>query len=132
MSAHSWIEISRSAITRNVQTLRQVVGDQVLLAPCVKANAYGHGLVPTSQALVAAGANWLSVHCAQEAQRLRAAGVTVPILILGPLLDEELPLLPSLQVRLMVSDLDRLPALDASLHGQPAQLPIHLKVDTGM
>lgn len=131
MQPHSWIEISQGALRHNVRLLRQVVGKGVLLSPCVKANAYGHGLVPTSRILLSAGADWLSVHCVEEALLLREAKVTAAILVLGPLLASEHQAASRLQVRLMLGDLDRIPAL-AAVGSAGSPLAVHLKVDTGM
>ncbi len=131
MQPHSWIEISQEALRHNVRLLRQVVGTHVLLAPCVKANAYGHGLVPTGRLLLPAGADWLSVHCVEEALLLREAKVTAPILVLGPLLASEYQAASRLQVRLLLGDLDRVPAL-AAVSSAKLPLAVHLKVDTGM
>lgn len=131
MQPHSWIEIDASALRQNVRLLRQVVSKQVLLAPCVKANAYGHGLVEVSRQLISAGADWLSVHCVEEAITLRESRITAPILVLGPLLASEYPVAHKLRVSLLVGDLDRIPAL-ASVGSAKQPLAVHLKVDTGM
>ena len=49
----------------------------------VKANAYGHGAVPVAEAMLEAGAEYLAVACLAEAEELRAAGISAPILVLG-------------------------------------------------
>lgn len=49
-----------------------------------KANAYGHGAVRVAQRLQRAGCQWVAVNCYDEAEELRAAGVTMNILLLGP------------------------------------------------
>jgi alanine racemase len=46
----------------------------------VKADGFGHGAVPVASAALAAGATWLGVTTAAEALRLRAGGITAPIL----------------------------------------------------
>ena len=46
----------------------------------VKADGYGHGLVPSARAAVAGGASWLGVAMLEEALALREAGFTEPIL----------------------------------------------------
>ena len=51
----------------------------------VKADGYGHGAVPAARAALEAGSTWLGVATAPEAEELRAAGFTAPILIFGPL-----------------------------------------------
>ena len=49
MSALTWVEISKEALRNNIRQFRGIVGENVLLCPCIKANAYGHGLVLCAQ-----------------------------------------------------------------------------------
>ena len=51
----------------------------------VKADAYGHGLVPVSKALVEIGVDWLGVAIVEEGLQLRESGVDLPVLVLGGL-----------------------------------------------
>ena len=51
----------------------------------VKANAYGHGLVPVARTALMNGASWLGVAVPEEGRKLRQAGVAAPILVLGNL-----------------------------------------------
>ena len=85
----SWVEISEKALTHNIQSFRQIIGKGVVLAPTVKANAYGHGIVQCGQIFEKSGADYLCVNALYEAEALRKAGVKIPILIIGytPLLD---------------------------------------------
>jgi alanine racemase len=80
----SWIEIDLDALRGNLAALRSAVGPGVRVEPVVKADAYGHGGVEVAQALEAAGADGLSVATMDEALELRAAGVTLPLLVLYP------------------------------------------------
>ena len=58
--------------------------------PVIKSNGYGHGLIPTARAMLAAGARRLAVFRVEEAATLRAAGVTCPVwLLLGTETGEE-------------------------------------------
>ena len=61
------------------------------LCAVVKADGYGHGAVPAARAALAGGAAWLAVATADEAAELRAAGIEAPVLVMGALSDEELP-----------------------------------------
>ena len=56
----------------------------------VKADGYGHGMVPAARAAQAGGASWLAVATAEEARGLRAAGIEGPVLVMGALSPEEL------------------------------------------
>src|SRR5438105_14527307 len=72
-------EVDLDAVRSNVAELRRRAGSAAVMA-VVKADGYGHGMVPSARAAVEAGASWLGVAFIDEALALRAAGVDVPIL----------------------------------------------------
>ncbi|MCX6734468.1 MAG: alanine racemase [Candidatus Peregrinibacteria bacterium] len=123
----NWVEISKEALSNNVKQFRRIIGDSVLLCPCVKANAYGHGLVECSKTFIEAGANWLAVNSLYEAEMLRHGEVTAPIYILGYVEMAELPRAVELECRLVAYNKEMIEALGAI--GKPAK--IHIKVETG-
>lgn len=49
----TWCEVDTDALTNNIRTFRRLVGADVLLAPAVKSNGYGHGLALAARAFVA-------------------------------------------------------------------------------
>ncbi|MEZ0290942.1 MAG: alanine racemase, partial [Solirubrobacteraceae bacterium] len=81
--------IDLGAIERNVGRLAAVAAPAALCA-VVKADGYGHGMVPAARAALAGGATWLAVATAQEARGLREAGIEGPVLVMGALSPEEL------------------------------------------
>ncbi len=98
----------------------------------VKADAYGHGLVPCAQAALAGGATWLGVAQATEALELRAAGITAPVLawIYSPHTDLDELVLADVDVSISGAwALDQVLAA-ARRTGRTAR--VHLKVDTGL
>src|SRR6478672_8058153 len=82
-----WAEIDRSALRHNAGIVRERIGSAEILA-VVKANAYGHGLVGVAEAL-ANEVKYFGIANLEEALALRAAGLTHPIMILGPALASE-------------------------------------------
>jgi alanine racemase len=73
--------VDLGAITANVAALRESVpGSQVMAV--VKADGYGHGMIPVARAALAGGASWLGVADLTEAASLRRAGIAVPVLCL--------------------------------------------------
>jgi len=99
----------------------------------IKADAYGHGLVPVAQALHEA--DGFCVACLEEAQALREAGVHQSILLLEGFFDAgELETIFSLGLNLVVHQRHQVEALEAAALTQAAHVPITvwLKVDTGM
>ena len=79
-----WAEVNLDALAANVRVLRSHIGPRVRLVAVVKANAYGHGAGPVATAALAAGADGLAVGRLDEAVELRSAGITAPILVMGP------------------------------------------------
>jgi alanine racemase len=126
-----WAEIDLDALADNVRLLKSQANGAALMA-VVKANAYGHGAVAVARAALAAGADRLGVICVDEGEQLRRAGITAPILVMGhtPLGETQrlvdLSLTPS-----VVSDQTAL-ALARVAGERGIEMPVHLKVDTGL
>ena len=79
----AWIEIDLEAVADNLRTIRTLAGGVAVL-PVVKADAYGHGMVPVARALEAAGADALCVATLDEAIALREAGIAAEVILLYP------------------------------------------------
>ena len=75
------IRIDLDAISHNLRTIRERV--EVPVMAIIKANAYGHGLLPVARHLQAQGVDQLGVAFVEEGIALRRAGITIPILVLG-------------------------------------------------
>lgn len=127
----TWVEISRSNLTHNIQTFRRLIGKDRVLCPAVKGNAYGHGLTVCGPVIVEAGADWLGVNALFEAMNLREAGVKAPIYIMGYIALDELSVAIEQGFRFVVYNLETLQKLaDITKNsGKPALT--HLKVETG-
>jgi alanine racemase len=80
----AWVEIDTAALAANLAVLRRTAGPGVAVLPVVKADAYGHGMVPVARTLAAAGADGLCVATLDEAIVLDEAGVGAPLLVLYP------------------------------------------------
>jgi len=121
--------VDLGAIRHNVATLRACAGSAELMT-VVKADAYGHGLVPVARAAREAGAAWIGVAVIEEALALRAAGDTGPIFCWltapGELLDEAV----AAGIDLSASAPWAIDELAAASTGTPVR--VHLKIDTGM
>lgn len=126
----SWVDVSADALRHNLRTLR-ALSPNTLLAPVVKANAYGHGLAVCGPVFADAGADWLCVNDAGEAAALRALGLTLPLYILGPSLPSAASLIAATGARTVLSTPELLRALDGVGRAQGAVVPVHVKVETG-
>jgi alanine racemase len=134
MPVRAVARVNLAAIERNVARLRSLLDSGTGLCAVVKADGYGHGGIQVGEAALAAGARQLAVATAAEAAELRAAGVTAPVLVMGAISSDELPIALSARATLVawtdefVADVAR--AADAPAAGGPVQL--HVKLDTGM
>jgi alanine racemase len=77
-NARAEVVVDLDAIAANTAALRERVGRPLMAV--VKADGYGHGMLPASRAALAGGADALGVAVIDEALALRAAGVTAPVL----------------------------------------------------
>lgn len=127
MSDLTWVEISDGALRNNIRQFRKIVGENVLLCPCVKANAYGHGLVLCGKSFLEAGANWLAVNSLYEARELREAEIASPIYILGYVALEDLERAGDLECRMVAYNREMIEKLGKI--GKAVK--IHIKIETG-
>ena len=124
------VEINLSAITQNFKSIKSRTTADVLAV--VKADAYGHGLIPVSKALEDAGVDWFGTALLEEAINLRKAGILKPIISWLTPLGEDFKSAIDLDIDLGIPSIDLLNEVikAASLTGKAAR--IHLEIDTGM
>ena len=134
MSVRALARVNLAAVERNVARLCAGLTGGAGLCAVVKANGYGHGAVPAARAALAGGARSLAVATAVEAAALRAAGIGGPVLIMGALSDEELPV--ALEARAeVVAWSDRFVEALIAARGRMSAaeaVRVHVKLDTGM
>ncbi|WP_319951829.1 alanine racemase [Caldinitratiruptor microaerophilus] len=124
--------IDLDAIAHNVRELRRHLRPGTALMAVVKADGYGHGAVPVAREALAAGAEWLGVATVEEGIQLRQAGLTAPVLVLGPVLPEQAGQVVDHDLRVAVYDPRLARALDAVARGSGRPARVHVKVETGM
>ncbi|MEO8505259.1 MAG: alanine racemase [Acidobacteriota bacterium] len=127
----AWVDVDLDALTANLATMRRAVGPAKILA-VVKADAYGHGSAPVGLALEQAGVDWLGVALVEEGAWLRRAGVMAPVLVLGTVQPQQLPLFRRYDLMPTVSSLDQLQLWADYARDLAYAQPLHLKIDTGM
>jgi alanine racemase len=118
-------------LAANARELRRVTRPEALLAPVVKADAYGHGLLLAARAFVAGGADWLCVDSLEEAATLRRAGFGLPLLVLGWVPPDALPEAVALDLRLVVYSAEALDRVSAAAAASGRTARVHLKLETG-
>jgi len=127
----AWLTVDLDALRANLEFLGRHLRPAGRMA-VVKANGYGHGAAEVSRALAGWGVEWLAVALVEEGAEVRRAGVTTPILVLGPVQPAQIPLVRKFGLVPAVSSSSQLAMWDQALAGASAPLDLHLKVDTGM
>ena len=117
---------------RNIYAARKTAGSHPKICVPVKADAYGHGVVPMSRCALEAGAEYLAVAAVSEGGELRAAGIHAPILLLAQALPDELPDIINLALIPLVSDSGFIDDVALAAERAGKRVSLHLKVDTGM
>lgn len=129
MALRALARVNLAAIERNVAKLAAGLTGGSQLCAVVKGDGYGHGAIQAATAALAGGATSLAVATADEAAELRDGGLEVPVLVLGAVSAQELPIAVAARAEL-VAWTERFVGDVAAA----AQVPvgIHVKLDTGM
>jgi len=127
----TWMEVDLDRILRNLARLRRKVRPFTRFMAVVKANAYGHGLVPVSRALQGK-VDFLGIGSLKEASLLREQGITSPLFLFGRIFPDEAPLALQMNLVLTVSSLEEAKAISEVSVGLQKTASVHVKVDTGM
>ncbi len=130
----STIELSRSALRRNLTFIEKWIGPSVRLCAVIKGNAYGHGIEPFVQMAAGLGVRHFGVFDAYEAARVVASKPRddVDVMIMGSIASSELPWAVHHGVEVYVFDLDRLRGMIAAAREADRPARIHLEVETGL
>lgn len=129
MARRALARVNLAAIERNVAHLRSGLAPGTRLCAVVKAQASGHGAVRVAGAALAGGASSLAVATADEAAELRAAEIVVPILILGAVSAEELPVALAAGAELTAWSTQ---FVDELALATSSPVRVHVKYDTGL
>ena len=128
-----YAKIDLDAIRNNLYAIKALLSPSARILAVIKADGYGHGAIPIAETLqdedCLAG---FAVATAEEALELRQNGIAKPILILGYVFPEHYPMLVAQQIRPAVFTLDMAVQLSQAASGQQRDIPVHIKIDTGM
>src|SRR5882757_8889333 len=124
------VSVDLRAVRDNVAYLRTRTTAAVMAV--VKADGYGHGMIPSARAAIAGGATWLGGCTIPEAIALRADGITVPILAWLWTPGAALQGAVLADIDLSVSGLDQLAELTEASGALGRTARVHLKLDTGL
>lgn len=124
--------IDLNAYANNMAVVQQLIGAHGGIIAVIKANAYGHGLLPIARAALAHGARMLGVATVDEGITLREAGLDAPILVLFQPDPEGLPDVIEHRLTLMIADVATAELLGELAHRNNRVVQVHCQVDSGM
>ncbi len=124
--------IDLAAYTHNLGMVKRYLGGRAAVAAVIKANAYGHGLVPVAQRAVDAGVRMLGVATIEEGVQLREAGIGAAILVLVQPEVAAIPIALEKRLTLMLSDTKVAEAVGTAAQRAKHVASVHCKIDSGM
>lgn len=129
---NTWVEVSTQALLHNITQYKQILPPHTILAPVIKGNAYGHGLLELAQILEKSNlVNYLCIASLSEAVFLRTQNITKSILVLS-ILDSPLKKAIQNNIDIVLYDSDTAKKLDALGKQYRSQTRVHIKIDTGL
>ena len=130
MENRAEVLIDLGAIRENIRYLMAKSGKPALAV--VKADGYGHGLLPVAKSALSAGASWLGVALLEEARALRQGGISAPIIAwLTPITDDFESAINE-DIDIAIPSLAHLEVITNAARSLGKCARVHLEVDTGM
>lgn len=132
MEKRTWAEVDLDAIAHNIREIRKITNPNAQIMAVVKADAYGHGFLEVTRTLLENGADRLAVAVLQEGKQLRSRGVTVPILLLGASMENDIDDIINFDITPNVCSYEFAKAISYISEKKEKITKIHIKLDTGM
>jgi len=126
----SWVFIDLDILSNNIKIIKHLIGETKMMA-VVKADAYGHGIVPVALTAIESGADYIGVADMDEGMLLRKSGIEVPILVFNAILPEQAEKAVKFGLDVTACSLDVVQALHEAARQLNTNARIHIKVDTG-
>jgi len=128
----TWSEINLNNLTHNLNQIRKILAPETKIMVTVKADAYGHGLIPVSKRLASSSVDFLGLASIDEGIKLREAKINLPLLILGLILKKDIKPLFKYKLTTTVCDEELAVALNNRARSLGSPMNVHIKIDTGM
>jgi len=125
-----WAEIDLKALKRNYLRLKTYTHSEMM--PIVKADAYGHGVIPVVQTLREAGAKRFGVALLEEALEIKAEFPDLTIMVIGATPPEYSDVLVREDIIPGIFQFSQAQALSEAARKQGKTARLHIKIDTGM
>ena len=128
----AWVEVSAQALLHNINQYKQIIPPHTILAPVIKGNAYGHGLLEVAQILERTDlVSYVCVVSLSEALFLRTQNITKPILVLS-ILDAPLEGAIQSSIDIILHDADTAQKLNTLAQKHNISARVHIKINTGL
>lgn len=127
----TFAEIDLRALNSNYQYVKSLAASRGIIA-IVKADAYGHGLIPISRELERLGVDYLGVGFLEEGVALREAGIKCPVLALGGVAGYQIDHFLDYDLELTASSRFIAGEIDRRARRMNKKAKVHLKIDTGL
>jgi len=128
----TWAEVNLNSLEHNFKQIKSYLHPQIKVLVTVKADAYGHGLIPVARRLMVNGVDYLGVASIDEGIKLRKAHIKIPILVLGLIFEKDIQALFNFKLTPTVCDYKLAVALSRNANVLNKPIRLHVKVDTGM
>ncbi len=128
----TWAEVDLNNLAYNFYQVKKLIQPSVKVMVCVKADAYGHGIIPVSRKLELLGVDYLGVASTDEGIALRNANISKPILVLGLMLKKDIEPVFQYNLTPTICTDELAKAFNAEALRRGRILNVHIKVDTGM
>lgn len=128
----TWAQINLRNLDYNFSLVKKLAGPKVKILVPVKADAYGHGIVPISKRLEILGVDYLGVASIDEGTVLREAGVSKPILILNTIFRKDIKPILDYGLTQTICTKELAKELNQEAKKRKKIVSVHIKVDTGM
>ena len=132
MLRNNYVTVDLAAIRNNYQVLRNCVPPHVRVMPVIKADAYGHGMIPVAKTLQMVGVEDFAVALVEEGIALRQAGITARILVLGAAMPDGISAAVAHDLTLTIFSEEQLGWVEAAAIRRRKTAAVHIKLDTGM
>jgi alanine racemase len=126
-----WITLSKKNLAHNLEIIRDHCGSQVDIAGMLKANAYGHGILPMAELFRQNGISIFMVHSLEEALILYEAGARERIILVGPVHPSQIPLCLKNNFEMTICSPETLLVIKKAQKSLPYPAKLHVKIETG-
>lgn len=131
-SPRTRVEINLNALQENCRAIQKRVGSDTKILAVVKSDGYGHGMIPSAQALSEVGIKAFGVAEVHEAVALREAGVRGDLVVFLGVREAEYEEVVHFDLQPVIFDVRHLESLASFAARKEVKVGVHLKVDTGM